>query len=73
LQLASSNAARLDLTPYPTSIVRAAESTPDGLDHAEPGATLDLTQLALRNQDDGYDDEDEDDDEEYDDEDDEAY
>jgi len=72
LQLASSNAARLDLTPYPTSIVRAAESTPDGLDLAEP-ATLDLTQLALRNQDDGYDDEDEDDDEEYNDEDDEAY
>jgi hypothetical protein len=43
LQLASSNAAGLDLTPYPTSIVRTAESTPDGLDLAEPGATLDLT------------------------------
>jgi hypothetical protein len=56
LQLASSNAARLNLTPYGPDVVRTAESTPDGLDLAEPGATLDLDQLALRNQDDEYDD-----------------
>jgi hypothetical protein len=43
LQLASSNAVRLNLSPYPTSIVRTAESTPDGLDLAEPGATLAFT------------------------------
>jgi len=62
LQLASSNAVGLDLTPYPTSVVRAAESTPDGLDLAEPGATLDLT---LRN-DDEDDDEDNEEDDDYD-------
>jgi hypothetical protein len=45
LQLASSNAARLDLTPYALDVVRTAESTPDGLDLAEPGATLDLDQI----------------------------
>ncbi len=56
LQLASSNAARLNLTPYAPDVVRTAESTPDGLDLAEPGAILDLDQLALRNQDDEYDD-----------------
>jgi hypothetical protein len=63
LQLASSNAAQLDLTPYAFEVVRTAESTPDGLDLAEPGAVLDLTQLALQLQDD---DEDEEDDEEED-------
>jgi hypothetical protein len=64
LQLASSNAARLNLTPYAPEVVRTAESTPDGLDLAEPGAILDLDQLALQNQDDEYDDEYEDDEEE---------
>jgi hypothetical protein len=56
LQLASSNAASLNLAPYAPDVVRTAESTPDGLDLAEPGAILDLAQLALRNQDDEYDD-----------------
>jgi hypothetical protein len=59
LQLASGNAARLNLTPSVFDVVRTAESTPDGLDLAEPGATLDLDQLALRNGDDEYDDEEE--------------
>jgi hypothetical protein len=54
LQLASSNAATLNLTPYAPDVVRTAESTPDGLDLAEPGAILDLAQLALQNQDDEY-------------------
>ena len=40
---------------FAPDVVRTAESTPDGLDLAEPGATLDLTQLALQNQDDEYD------------------
>ncbi|HEX4649942.1 MAG TPA: hypothetical protein VH250_00425 [Granulicella sp.] len=57
LQLASSNAAHLNLTPYAPEVVRTAESTPDGLDLAEPGAILDLDQLALQNADDEYDDE----------------
>jgi hypothetical protein len=64
LQLASSNAATLNLMPYAPDVVRTAESTPDGLDLAEPGAILDLAQLALQNQDDEYDDEDEDEGEE---------
>jgi hypothetical protein len=59
LQLASSNAATLNLTPYAPDVVRAAESTPDGLDLAEPGAILDLAQLALQNQDDEYEEDDE--------------
>jgi hypothetical protein len=56
LQLASSNAANLNLTPHAPDVVRTAESTPDGLDLAEPGAILDLDQLALQNEDDEYDD-----------------
>ena len=52
LQLANSNAATLNLMPYAPDVVRTAESTPDGLDLAEPGAILDLAQLALQNQDD---------------------
>ena len=64
LQLASSNAAHLNLTPYAPEVVRTAESTPDGLDLAEPGAILDLDQLALQNADDGYDDEEDEEDEE---------
>ncbi len=40
LQLASMNTARLQLKPYAPDVVRTLESTPDGLDLAEPGATL---------------------------------
>jgi hypothetical protein len=67
LQLASSNAAHLNLAPYAPDVVRTAESTPDGLDLAEPGATLDLAHLALQNQDDEDEDEEEEDDEQYED------
>ncbi len=42
LQLASINSARLQLSPYPAEIVRSVHSTPDGLDLAEPGATLEI-------------------------------
>jgi hypothetical protein len=64
LQLASSNAATLNLMPYAPDVVRTAESTPDGLDLAEPGAILDLAQFALQYQDDEYDDEDDDEEDE---------
>ena len=40
LQLASMNTARLLTQPYAPDVVRTLESTPDGLDLAEPGATL---------------------------------
>jgi hypothetical protein len=75
LQLAGANAAHLNLTPYAPEIVRTAESTPDGLDLAEPGAVLDLTQLALQYQQDERDDEEEDDEQEeaYDGDEEEAY
>jgi len=39
LQLASMNTARLQLKPYAPDVVRTLQSTPDGLDLAEP-ATL---------------------------------
>jgi hypothetical protein len=65
LQIASANAARLNFTPYAPSVVRSAESTPDGLDLAEPGAILDLARLALQYQNE----EDEEDEEQEDDED----
>lgn len=39
LQLASANTARLHTQPSSADVVRSAESTPDGLDLAEPGAT----------------------------------
>ena len=36
LQLASNNAVRLDLDPYPLDVVRTAEQTPDGQELATP-------------------------------------
>jgi hypothetical protein len=42
LQLASSNAANLNTKPYAPDIVRDIESTPEGLDLAEPGAVLEF-------------------------------
>ena len=41
LQLASSNSAHLHLSPYAPRVVRSVQSTPEGLDIAEPGATGD--------------------------------
>ena len=63
LQIASSNAARLNFSPYAPDVVRTAESTPDGLDLADPGATRNLSQ-SLENFED-EEDEEEDDEEEY--------
>jgi hypothetical protein len=42
LQLASSNAAKLNTEPSPHKAIRDVESTPDGLDLAEPGAVIDV-------------------------------
>jgi hypothetical protein len=42
LQLASINATRLQLEPYPPSVVRSVTSSPDGLDLAHPATALQL-------------------------------
>jgi hypothetical protein len=42
LQLASNNAASLNTKPYAPKVVRDVESGPDGLDLAQPGATLEI-------------------------------
>jgi hypothetical protein len=42
LQLASMNASRLNLTPSINDAILTAESTPDGLDLAEPGAICEI-------------------------------
>jgi hypothetical protein len=43
LQLASMNTTRLPTEPYAPNVVRSAQSTPDGLHLAEPGATLEIS------------------------------
>ena len=68
LQLASSNAAHLHLKPYGPNIVRTVESSPEGLDLAEPGTLLDLTPYDPSEEDDDEDDEEEEEEEETDDE-----
>jgi hypothetical protein len=45
LQLASNNARGLHTEPYAANVVRAIEPSPEGLDLAEPGATLDTDDL----------------------------
>jgi hypothetical protein len=42
LQLASNNATSLNTKPYAPKVVRDVESTPDGLDLAQSGATLEI-------------------------------
>jgi hypothetical protein len=42
LQLASMNTARLQTEPYAPDVVRSVHSSPEGLDLAEPGATLEI-------------------------------
>ena len=66
LQLASFNAASLQLRPLPREIVRDVESSPDGLDLAEPGAFAEILDLhdTSADSDDDDDDDDEDEDEE---------
>jgi hypothetical protein len=44
LQLASINSAHLHLKPYAPKVVRTIDSSPEGLDLAEPGIMLDLTE-----------------------------
>ena len=45
LQIASSNVRRLDNTPYAPDQVRTVEPSPEGLDLAEPGATLEFFEI----------------------------
>ena len=68
LQLASHNAANLNIKPYAPRVIRDVEPGPDGLDLAQPGATVEINEyydptadLAL--DEDDEDEEDEDDDE----------
>jgi hypothetical protein len=42
LQLASQNAATLNAKPYAPKVVRDVESSPEGLDLAQSGATVDI-------------------------------
>ena len=60
LQLASNNAASLQTTPYAPDVVRSIEPSPEGLDLAEPGATLDTDDLYQFSDDEDEDDEQED-------------
>jgi hypothetical protein len=65
LQLASNNAASLQTRPYAPDVVRSVEPSPEGLDLAEPGATLNTEDLYHFNDDeDELEDEDEQEDEE---------
>ena len=64
LQLASMNSANLHLKPYAPDVVRAIDSSPEGLDLAEPGAMVDITPYELSDYKDPDDCDDEDEDEE---------
>jgi hypothetical protein len=44
LQLASHNATSLNTKPYGPRIVRDVEATPEGLDLAQPGATVEINE-----------------------------
>jgi hypothetical protein len=64
LQLASNNAARLVSQPYAPRVIRDVEPGPDGLDLAQPGATIEINEyydpeadLALDDEEDEEDDE----------------
>ena len=59
LQLASNNARGLQTQPYAASTVRNIEPSPEGLDLAEPGATLDTEDLYHFNDEEEDDDDDE--------------
>jgi hypothetical protein len=47
LQLASINSAHLHLKPYAPNVIRTVDSSPEGLDLAEPGVLVDITPLEL--------------------------
>jgi hypothetical protein len=59
LQLASNNAARLNTQPYAPDVVHAMDSSPEGLDLAEPGATIQINEQPESEQDDDDEDEEE--------------
>jgi len=44
LQLASNNAGKLNSKPYAPNVVRDVDSSPDGLDLAQPGATVEISE-----------------------------
>ena len=58
LQLAAMNAAKLNTQPYAPNIVRTIDSSPEGLDLAEPNTTIEILDEV---EEDDEDDEDEDD------------
>ncbi len=45
LQLASFNSAKRQLEPLASDLVRTVQATPEGLDIAEPGAVVEITDL----------------------------
>jgi hypothetical protein len=61
LQLASNNARGLHTEPYAPNIVRTTEPSPEGLDLAQPGATLDTDDLYHFNEDEDEENQEEDD------------
>jgi hypothetical protein len=63
LQLASNNARGLHTDPYATNVVRAIEPSPEGIDLAEPAATLDTDDLYRCNDEEEEDQEEENEDE----------
>jgi hypothetical protein len=62
LQLASNNARGLDTKPFAPNIVRSVEPSPEGLDLAQPGATLEIKDLYNPREDEDLDDEDDEED-----------
>ncbi len=58
LQLASNNAARLNTQPYAPDVVHSINSSPEGLDLAEPGTTIEILNEEEREDDEEDDDED---------------
>jgi len=63
LQLASSNARGLNLEPFAHDVVRTIDSSPEGIDLAEPGIMVDITPVDLNQY--NHDEYDDDDDDEY--------
>jgi hypothetical protein len=60
LQLAAINAAKLNTQPYAPNIVRSIDSSPEGLDLAEPKTTIEFLNEQESEEDDDEDEEDED-------------
>jgi hypothetical protein len=56
LQLAAINSSRLNTQPYAPNIVRSVDSSPEGLDLAEPGATIEINEYQNEEEDEEEDD-----------------